>query len=174
MLRTLQTASLALDWLVERGVKFEASADWQETSSKPCDTGSQSPTTLVTLFPHVLFDDLDPIWPDKTSPSAHRYHHTRRAIVKRGRLCLETLHQRPEKLVIVVSHSGFLRVGVTGRWFMNADYRVFEFQHGLEDGRRVIRQDESTSEGGLGLSFAETVPLGHHLPEEHVQEDATS
>ncbi|PHH84188.1 hypothetical protein CDD83_2336 [Cordyceps sp. RAO-2017] len=29
MRRTLQTAELALDWLAERGVVFEASADWQ-------------------------------------------------------------------------------------------------------------------------------------------------
>jgi hypothetical protein len=29
MTRTLQTASLAADWLVERGIKIEADADWQ-------------------------------------------------------------------------------------------------------------------------------------------------
>lgn len=29
MIRTMQTAALALDWLVEKGVVFEASADWQ-------------------------------------------------------------------------------------------------------------------------------------------------
>lgn len=32
MRRTLQTATLALDWLLDRGVRFEASADWQGTS----------------------------------------------------------------------------------------------------------------------------------------------
>lgn len=29
MLRTMQTASLGLDWLKDQGVVFEASADWQ-------------------------------------------------------------------------------------------------------------------------------------------------
>jgi broad specificity phosphatase PhoE len=29
MIRTMQTASLALDWLSSKGVVFEANADWQ-------------------------------------------------------------------------------------------------------------------------------------------------
>jgi hypothetical protein len=29
MRRTMQTAMLSLDWLIERGVKFDADADWQ-------------------------------------------------------------------------------------------------------------------------------------------------
>jgi hypothetical protein len=29
MRRTLQTAMLSMDWLVERGVKIEGNADWQ-------------------------------------------------------------------------------------------------------------------------------------------------
>lgn len=29
MRRTMQTAMLSLDWLIDRGVKVEASADWQ-------------------------------------------------------------------------------------------------------------------------------------------------
>lgn len=36
MRRTLQTAMLSLDWLVDRGVKIEGSADWQgESLSAP-------------------------------------------------------------------------------------------------------------------------------------------
>ncbi|KAK2606044.1 hypothetical protein QQS21_003562 [Conoideocrella luteorostrata] len=163
MIRTMQSATLALDWLVDK-LPFEASADWQENSSQPCDTGS--PIANPSPFPHITFADLDPVWPDKTSPSARRYFHTRSAIVERGRLVLEALFNRPEKLIFVVSHAGFLRVGVTGCYFMNSDYRIFDFEQGLQDGRRAIKQDESTIEGGLGLSLTKTVPLGEGLPDD--------
>lgn len=52
-----------------------------------------------------------------------------------------------------------------GWWFFNSDYRIFELGEGLgKDGRRVVEQDESTIEGGLGLSWTERVPLGDGLP----------
>ena len=40
MHRTLQTATIALDWLLDKGVPAQADARWQENSAKPCDTGS--------------------------------------------------------------------------------------------------------------------------------------
>ncbi|UNI15329.1 hypothetical protein JDV02_001870 [Purpureocillium takamizusanense] len=152
MRRTLQTATLALDWLVDRGVRFEASADWQENSDQPCDTGSPL-AAIAPSFPHVSFSDVSPLWPDKTtttssssssSPStssasasaeassasasaAQLFGYTRASILARGRRALEALHARPERLVFVVSHSGFLRAGVCRWWFFNADYRIFDF-----------------------------------------------
>ncbi|EXV01061.1 histidine phosphatase superfamily (branch 2) [Metarhizium robertsii] len=165
MVRTMQTAVLALDWLAAKGVVFEASADWQENSSDPCDVGTPL-ARLQPAWPQISFARLDPVWPDKTSAAATRYAHARSAVVERGRLCLEDLYRRPEKVVFVVSHSGFLRAGCVGWWFFNSDYRIFEFEDRLgEDGRRVVRQDESTLEGGLGLSWAERVPLGDGLPD---------
>lgn len=135
-----------------------------ENSSDNCDVGTPV-AQLKPSFPTVDFSKVDPIWPDKTSSKATRYAHTASAIVERGRLCLESLHSRPEKLVFVVSHSGFLRVGCVGWWFFNSDYRIFEFEEGLDkDGRRIVKQDESTIEGGLGLSWTERVPLGDGLP----------
>ncbi|KID62727.1 phosphoglycerate mutase, partial [Metarhizium hybridum] len=194
MVRTMQTAVLALDWLAAKGVVFEASADWQgellpsplplktradmepwtipplnarvaENSADPCDVGTPL-ARLQPAWPQISFARLDPVWPDKTSAAATRYAHARSAVVERGRLCLEDLYRRPEKVVFVVSHSGFLRAGCVGWWFFNSDYRIFEFEDRLgEDGRRVVRQDESTLEGGLGLSWAERVPLGDGLPD---------
>jgi hypothetical protein len=86
---------------------------------------------------------------------------------------LKDLRERPEKAVIVVSHSGFLRLGVTGRWFMNADYRVFDFVEGngidrFEDGGEGvgIREWDGEEKGGLGWSLEERVVLGEGLPEE--------
>lgn len=136
-----------------------------ENSADPCDVGTPL-ARLQPAWPQISFARLDPVWPDKTSAAATRYAHARSAVVERGRLCLEDLYRRPEKVVFVVSHSGFLRAGCVGWWFFNSDYRIFEFEDGLgEDGRRVVRQDESTLEGGLGLSWAERVPLGDGLPD---------
>lgn len=197
MRRTLQTADLALDWLRERGVRFEASADWQgmygwlrppppprgsgmhscradgsaraESSAQPCDTGSPV-ARVAPSFGSVDFTGVDPLWPDKTSPAAARYAYTRAAVLARGRRCLDALWRRPESVVFVVSHSAFMRVGVVGWWFSNGDYRVFDFQGDeevLEEGgkRRVVRQDEGTVAGGLGLSWTHRVELGSELPD---------
>ncbi|KAK8079042.1 phosphoglycerate mutase-like protein [Apiospora phragmitis] len=54
--------------------------------------------------------------------------HTRGAILARGQAVLRRLRDRPEKVVIVVSHSGFLRLGVSGCFCFNADYRIFDFE----------------------------------------------
>ncbi|CAM1501139.1 Fc.00g103010.m01.CDS01 [Cosmosporella sp. VM-42] len=168
MVRTLQTTLLGLGWLAEKGVKIEANADWQENSSKPCDTGSPI-ATVSPSFPQVDFTTVDPVFPDKTSPAGAPYACTRSAILARGKRCLETLHKRPEKLIFVVSHSGFLRLGVVGWWFFNSDYRVFDFEEGNEV---RVQQRESTLEGGMGLSWAERVELGSKLPDEPEEDPA--
>lgn len=36
MRRTLQTATIGLDWLIKRGVKVMPDAGWQENADKPC------------------------------------------------------------------------------------------------------------------------------------------
>ncbi|KAF5978929.1 hypothetical protein FBULB1_5957 [Fusarium bulbicola] len=165
MRRTMQTAMLALGWLVERGVKIEGNADWQENSSKPCDTGSPL-SSISPSFTQVNLSSVDPLWPDKTSPSAERYWYTKKSILARGQRALDDLKQRPEKLIFVVSHAGFLRLGVAGYWFFNSDYRVFDFE------AQGIKQREGTAAGGMGLSFTEPVELGLDLPEEDPGYDA--
>ena len=135
-----------------------------ENGTTACDTGRELTPDFTSRFPHVDFSHVDPVWPDKTSPAGARYAKTSEAIVERGRLCLEALHARKEKVVFVVSHSAFLRAGVTGSWYFNADYRIFEFQGDeLDNGRRKIVQDESTVSGGLGWSSTEQVELGEML-----------
>ncbi|KAF4461844.1 phosphoglycerate mutase [Fusarium albosuccineum] len=167
MRRTLQTAMLSLDWLVERGVKIEGNADWQENSDKPCDTGSAI-SSVAPDFPKVNLSTVDALWPDKTSPAAQRYAHTKRDILARGQRALKDLRSRPEKLMFVVSHSGFLRLGVTGYWFFNSDYRMFDFEaeRGAEDDGVQVKQRETTTSGGLGLSWTDPVALGLDLPDE--------
>ncbi|KAL8322339.1 hypothetical protein RB601_001502 [Gaeumannomyces tritici] len=174
MRRCIQTAQIGLGYLIDpppggRKVPVVAHAGWQENSAKPCDTGS-SLEALAKEFPFVDFSAVDPVFPDKTSPAGAAYAHDRRAILARGQACLADLRARPERVVAVVSHSGFLRAGVCGWWFSNADYRVFDF---ADDGPadapasepyRLV-QSESTMSGGLGTCWTQPVALGHALPE---------
>lgn len=79
---------------------------------------------------------------------------------------MESLRARPEKIVFVVAHSGFLRLGVVGFWFFNGDYRIFDFEQGLQ-----LKQHEDTLEGGMGFSWKEAVEFGFGLPEEDPEVD---
>jgi hypothetical protein len=70
----------------------------------------------------------------------------------------------------VVSHSGFLRLCVSGCWYFNSDYRVFEFaKRSSDDEPYKLEQSPETLEngGGLGLSMKQAVVLGSDLPEEN-------
>ncbi|KAK4642924.1 hypothetical protein QC761_401660 [Podospora bellae-mahoneyi] len=162
MRRTIETALLAFGDL---GIPFEAHAGWQENSTQPCDTGSPIPS-LKSEFPQVNFDHVDPVYPDKTSPSGKKYFNTKQAIMARGQEVLRDLKQRKEKAIIVVSHSGFLRAGVTGRWYMNADYRVFDIADQDEGNVKIQEREWTAKEGGLGWSFEERVELGDGLVDE--------
>jgi hypothetical protein len=121
-------------------------------------------------FPTVDFSNVDPVYPDKTSPAGARYAYNRKAILARGRSALASLASRPDKVIFVVSHSGFLRAGLTGYWWFNADYRIFDLDEAVAatGDPAGLKQWESTLAGGLGWSRTYTVPLGDALPEEDV------
>lgn len=154
MRRTLQTALLGLDWLIERGVPVRLDAGWQENSASPCDTGSPV-SILQAEFPTLDFSAVDPIYPEKANPPTNPYAFTRRAVVQRGQTCLEWLYNRPEKIIAVVSHSGFLRCSVSQRRYANADYRVFDLKK--NDGKGfVLKEWEQTEKRGGGMGRSET------------------
>nr|XP_036584908.1 phosphoglycerate mutase [Colletotrichum truncatum]KAF6794676.1 phosphoglycerate mutase [Colletotrichum truncatum] len=164
MRRTIQTALLSLDWLIEKGVPIQADARWQENSAKPCDTGT-SIAELAAEFPGVDFSTVDPVYPDKTSPAGAKYAFTKEAILGRARSSINSIYERKEKFVFVVSHSGFLRLGVTGYWFFNGDYRMFDLSQSEDPGSvPQLRQLESTLSGGLGKSWTDPVLIGSDLP----------
>lgn len=171
MRRTCETAMLALgDWAAEKGIPIQANADWQENSAKPCDTGSPV-AGVAAEFPKIDFTKVDPTYPDKTSPAAERYWYTKQHLLERAQLCLRDLHARPEKAIIVVSHSGFLRMALTGDWYFNADYRIYDFaeeqEDGADKGKLALKQWELTKagHGGMGWSFDEVCELGAGLPD---------
>ncbi|KAK3998170.1 histidine phosphatase superfamily [Cladorrhinum sp. PSN332] len=158
MKRTIETALLAFPELIERGIPIVAHAGWQENSSQLCDTGSPL-ASLPAQFPQVDFSQVDPAYPLKIG---NQYAYSRPAILARGQSVLKDLYERKEKAIIVVSHSGFLRAGVTGKWFFNADYRVFDFEGGPT---KLKESDMTKGKGGLGWSFEDEVELGVGLPD---------
>lgn len=124
---------------------------------------------LAPKFPAIDFSTLDPVYPDKRSPAGAHYFATRTGILNRGQASLRRLRDRPEKVIIVVSHSGFLRLGVTGCFYLNADYRIFDFEEESgPNGEIRLRQWDETKEkgGGMGKSWKEMVELGSDLPDE--------
>jgi hypothetical protein len=71
------------------------------------------------------------------------------------------LYARPEKVIAVVSHSGFLRTAVCNRMFFNADWRVFTFdeeamKESEKEGKKkfILKESEETEKkgGGMGRS----------------------
>ncbi|KAK1983131.1 phosphoglycerate mutase [Colletotrichum cereale] len=164
MRRTIQTALLSLDWLIKKGVRIQADARWQENSAKPCDTGS-SIANLEAEFPNVDFSTVDRVYPDKTSLAGAEYAFTKEAILRRAREGVCSIRERKENFIFVVSHSGFLRLGVTGYWFFNGDYRMFELDEDKgTDQAPKLRQLKSTLSGGLGKSWTDPVAIGSGLP----------
>lgn len=137
-----------------------------ENSAKPCDIGTPLPT-ISAEFPRVDFSHVDPVYPDKTTPAGARYAYSRNAITARAKLALSDLHARPEKLIAVVSHSGFMRQGMTGFWFFNADFRIFDFEEGIKGPGEPprLKQWDMTKQGGLGWSWEEPVEVGDGLPD---------
>ncbi|KAF2474829.1 phosphoglycerate mutase-like protein [Lindgomyces ingoldianus] len=168
MRRTLETAVLGLGWLIdEKKIKVLPDAGWQENSDKPCDTGS-SIATMAFEFPQFDFSKVDPLYPDKTtSVSINPYAFTGKAVLARGQACLQALYSRPEKVIAVVSHSGFLRTAISNRRFFNADWRIFDFDEDAliesrqkclgVDGQGLFRLKEwgETEEKGGGMSRSE-------------------
>ena len=68
-----------------------------------------------------------------------------------------------------MSHSGFLRQCVTGNWYFNADYRIYDFEERKSsDEPYKLKQWELTDKGhgGMGWSWDELVTIGEGLPEE--------
>lgn len=121
-----------------------------ENSDSPCDTGS-SLDTIAAEFPGLDFSTVDPVFPSKAPNTPYAF--TRTANRARGQACLEKLYSRPEKVVAVVSHSGFLRTGISKRRYANADYRVFTFRRRGDGGLSLVEERATAGlGGGMGRS----------------------
>jgi broad specificity phosphatase PhoE len=124
-------------------------ASLPENADKPCDTGSPI-SVMEKEFPDYDFSSVDPLYPDKTTNLRNNpYAFTGKALLARGQTCLKELYSRPEKVIAVVSHSGFMRVAVANRRFFNADWRVFEY----DEERMKESKDRGEGAGGQGTFF---------------------
>ena len=94
-------------------------------------------------WPGFDFSTVDALYPTKEGP----YAYSQDALMERIRKCLNWLQHRPEKVILVVSHSGFMR-RLSGRRFGNADFRIFEF---TKDNQFRERPGAQLT-GGRGLS----------------------
>ena len=155
-------------------------ANWQENADKPCDTGTPI-DEISKEFPQYDFSVVDPSFPDKTTGgSKNPYAFTEKAILARGQRCLQDLYSRPEKVIAVVSHSGFLRTGVCNRMFFNADWRVFEFddeEMKKNAGFFVLKESEETEKKGGGMGRSDVGVFGivpGDFPPEVEEEIATN
>ncbi|KAH8676694.1 histidine phosphatase superfamily [Tricladium varicosporioides] len=157
MRRTLQTAQQGLGWLMERGVPVVLRPEWQENSAKPCDTGTEI-SEMQKEWPQFNWSTVDPKYPSKTG----LYEFSKTSLSKRGIEARKWLRNRPEKVIAVVSHSGFLRVGVSYKKYENADFRIFDFAEGDEEigGKLVEWELTEKKGGGLGKSPRGTFPFG--------------
>ena len=106
---------------------------------------------MKPLFPHVDYTTVDPLWPSKTGP----YAFTRSATIARGQSCLHSLYSRKEKVIAVVSHSGFLRCAISLCKYANADYRIFEFKDNAEGEDLELVEWKLTESNGGGLGESE-------------------
>lgn len=99
-------------------------------------------------YPVVDFSSIDDVFPKKIGP----YAYTLQAIKARGVRAKKWLRERPEPVIVVVTHSAFLRTAVAFRRFANADYRVFTFAEDPDD-LELIEEDVGTEgHGGMGRS----------------------
>jgi hypothetical protein len=101
-------------------------------------------------WPQYDWSTVDAVFPAKTG----KYAYTIEALAKRGIEVQKWLKQRPEKVIAVVSHSGFLRAAVSNRKYANADFRIFDFAEGSgqADARLVEWEFTQSKGGGLGKS----------------------
>ncbi|RYP23769.1 hypothetical protein DL767_008724 [Monosporascus sp. MG133] len=123
--RTLQTVRHGLQWLQNLDVPVEVRAEWQETSDNRCDIGTEV-ALLQKDWPDFDFSGLDPVYPQKTG----LYEASEDAFRQRASFAIRWLFERPEKCIVVVTHSGFLKralnTGESDR-FQHVEYRIYEF-----------------------------------------------
>ncbi|KAK2628166.1 hypothetical protein QTJ16_002812 [Diplocarpon rosae] len=154
MRRTMQTAQQALGWLMARGVPVMLRAEFQENSSKPCDTGT-SIAIMEKEWPQFDWSSVDPVYPENTG----LYEFSMNGLKQRGIAARKFLRDRPEKVIVVVSHAGFLRTSLCHRRFDNADYRIFDFKEDENNLELVERELTEKRGGGLGKSEIGIFPL---------------
>ncbi|KAK6334671.1 hypothetical protein TWF718_010120 [Orbilia javanica] len=144
LFRTLETAFLTFGKEFRDGkVPFAVLPEFQETSPNPCDTGS-SVESLKTAFPSLDFSYCERHdWLTKS----HGFY-TRNNLGFRATCARKWLFERPEKVIAVVTHSGFLR------WLTPQDFPFVENRDKYRNCEyRGYTFAQTTSDDGEGSPF---------------------
>ncbi|KAI0396249.1 phosphoglycerate mutase-like protein [Xylariaceae sp. FL0594] len=121
--RTLQTVQHSLGWLLDSGVPVDVRAEWQEDTANPCDLGAER-AELEKIWTGFNFSQLDPVYPQKTG----LYGPAEETIRERASFARQWLSQQPDKCIIVVTHSGFLKRVVGEPRYRNVEYRAYKVE----------------------------------------------
>jgi hypothetical protein len=113
----------------------------------------------MASYPWIDWSSIDPIFPSKTGI----YEFSQEALLQRGEFGRKWLRNRPEKVIAVVGHAGFLRIGLCHRKFGNADYRVFGFADENTNGECELRELENAGVLGGGRGISEKGEFGWEL-----------
>ncbi|KAJ6263479.1 hypothetical protein Dda_2043 [Drechslerella dactyloides] len=173
LFRTIETGFLVFGKEIREGVKYLVYPEVQETSANPCDTG-RSTADLQKLFPRVDFSECDRTnWLIKQ----HGFY-TRDNLPLRAAFVRKWLYERPEKVIAVVTHSGFLR-WLTPQDFphveprdkyRNCEYRAYQFASLVDDDgyggpyklveeqwSRTMRREKRAGENTMRTPSGETI-----------------
>jgi len=107
MRRTLQTTEASLGWLMQRGVPAIARAEWQENTVNNIDIGRPI-SNLIKEYPRFDFSNMEPLFPAKEG----LYEFSQEALTERGIVARKWLKERKENVIAVISHDGFMRLGI--------------------------------------------------------------
>ncbi|KAL9603854.1 MAG: hypothetical protein Q9219_000963 [cf. Caloplaca sp. 3 TL-2023] len=153
--RTIQTALLAFEPDVLRGIECIALPEIQETSDLPCDTGSHLDTLKEDFKNRPISLDLVPEdWNSKQGKWAGNQD----AIQMRCREARNWLKARDEQVIVVVTHGGLLHY-LTEDWtgsekyvgtgWANTEFRSYRFVDGDDENASVEETLESKARRGF-------------------------
>ncbi|KAL2044869.1 hypothetical protein N7G274_002644 [Stereocaulon virgatum] len=147
--RTIYTTLYGFTPEIERGVPIIALPEVQETADVPCDTG----TDLAVLKEEMKGKPVDlSALPEGWNNKAGRWAPTAAALEKRAREARQWLKARPEKVIVVVTHGGFLHYFTEdwtgykesmGTGWANVEYRSFIFADEDGDNATIVETQHS-------------------------------
>jgi broad specificity phosphatase PhoE len=146
--RTLQTTTHGLSSTIKKKIPVYPHPLFQEDSTKRADTGMAIQNTKKA-FPSFNYQFLAAPYPTKSGI----YAFTEEALNQRAKAAWKFLGERPESVIVVVSHNWFLRAMVQ-RHFANADYRTFVYDPSGQKKLEELSQDS----GGSGKVDSEIFP----------------
>eukprot|EP00158_Paraphelidium_tribonemae_P006395 Partr_v1_DN27801_c0_g1_i2_m22664 putative phosphoglycerate mutase len=155
MHRTVQTTLIAFRTQIEwQRLPVVLKPELQETHAEPCDTGSPA-HQLIEAFPQLEHElkALPPNWYSKTGINAP----TDDAWKSRAEMMRKWLIDRPERVIVVMCHNGFLRHLVGDELWSSHGRTPLGFSNGEARRYQLSIADGSLSAGGISVNQGNAV-----------------